>query len=96
MVADQGQRLILNCSTNDPNLNITWVQTINKQGLNFVAEDSRIHFINNGYDLEFDYIVPADEEYYICGIYDELQGTFQTINKYLIYVRSKNSQTIDT
>ena len=89
VVIDQGSPLILNCSNNNPNLNITWVQTLNKIGLYLVNEDSRIHFINNGYDLEFDYVVPADEEYYYCGVLNYDTGSFQTINKYLVYVRSK-------
>ena len=89
IVVTQGQSLILTCGSSDPNLNITWAQTSNKQGLYFVKEDSRVRFINNGYDLEFDYIVPADEEYYYCGVYDETQGPFQIINKYFVYVRSK-------
>ena len=90
VIADQGETLTLNCSTNNPNLTITWVQTLNKAGLYIVNEDSRIHLINNGYDLEFDYIVPADEEYYFCGVINYDTGSFQTINKYQVYVRSKN------
>ena len=89
VIADQGQTLLLNCSTSNPNLVITWVQTENKSGLYFVSEDSRIHFENNGYGLLFDYIVPADEEYYICGVYDEVQGSFQSIKSYFVYVRGK-------
>ena len=71
------------------NLSITWIQTLGKTGNNFVAEDSRVRFINNGYDLQFDYIVPSDEEFYTCGVYDEEKGTFQTIKKYYVYVRSE-------
>ena len=54
-----------------------------------MEEDGRIHITNNGYALVFDYIVPADEEYYICGIRNEDQGTFQSLNSYFIYVKSK-------
>ena len=94
VIADQGQPFILNCTIDNPNLSITWVQTDKKTGLYIVSEDSRIHFINNGYDLQFDYVVPSDEEYYICGVYDSNTGSFQTIKSYLLYVRSKLRKNI--
>ena len=81
--------MILNCTTDNPNLVITWVQTLQKKGLYEVSEDERVLFINNGYGLWFDYIVPADEEYYVCGVYDAALGTFQTIKSFYVYVRSK-------
>ena len=87
VVADQGQGFILNCTTSNPNLVITWVQTLNKKGLFVVEEDTRVRFVNNGYDLSFGYIVPADEEYYVCGVYDAEAGTFQTIKSYYLFVR---------
>ena len=88
-VIEQGQSLTLICDTNSTDLTITWTQTLNKAGLYLVNEDSRIHLINNGYDLQFDYVVPADEEYYICGVVNYETGSFQTISKYQVYVRSK-------
>ena len=91
IVENQGESLLLKCETSDPNLNITWIQTLGKTGANFVAEDSRVRFINSGYDLQFEYIVPSDEEFYTCGVYDEEQGTFQSIKKYFVYVRSKKN-----
>ena len=81
--------MTLTCESSDLNLNITWIQTIGKAGTYFVAEDSRVRFINSGFDLQFDYIVPSDEEFYTCGVYDEEQGTFKQIKKYFVYVRSE-------
>jgi hypothetical protein len=88
-VVDQGQGLTLICPSPDPNINITWIQTLGKTGNNFVSEDSRVRIVNNGYDLQFDYIVPSDEEFYTCGVYNEEQGTFQRIMQYYVYVRGK-------
>ena len=95
MVADQGQSLTLACKTSDPDLNITWIQTFGKTGAFLVAEDSRVRFVNSGRDLQFDYIVPSDEEFYTCGVYDQEQGTFQSINKYFVYVASKHKTFVE-
>ena len=88
-MVDQGQSLTLACQTSDPDLTITWIQTSGQSGAFLVAEDSRVRFVNSGRDLQFDYIVPSDEEFYTCGVYDQEQGTFQSINKYFVYVRSE-------
>ena len=90
VVVNQGESLKLTCDTSDPNLSITWVQTLSQAGLYLVANDSRIHIENNGYDLEFQYVVQGDEEYYMCGVLNEETGTVQKIKKYFVYVRSKS------
>ena len=88
MSAEQGQKFVLNCTTSNPGLNITWLRTDGTSGTVLVTPDDRIHLQNNGYELEFDYIVASDEGYYLCGLYDEGLQSFTTFNSYYINVIS--------
>lgn len=89
IIADQGAPLTLNCPSASPDTNITWIKTIGKEGAYIVEADNRIQITNGGQSLVFGYIVPADEEFYICGTENIEANSFQSLGSYLLYVRSE-------
>ena len=90
-IVDRGDPLTLTCDTVNPNLEISWFKSENKNGLFKVTGDGRVYLTNNGYDLQFDNVLVADEEYYECGVLDT-EENLQVIGKYMIFVRGKNKK----
>lgn len=82
--------MTLNCPSASPDTNITWIKTIGKEGAYIVESDGRIQITNGGQSLVFGYIVPADEEFFICGTENTEANSFQSLGSYLLYVRSES------
>ena len=93
IMVENNSPVTLNCSFDDPSVELFWVQTFQKEGVYDVALDQRVQILNNGTSLYFGYVVQADEEYYSCAAAFS-NGTNKILKKYYLYVQCKHSLEI--